>query len=207
MSVPKMDELTSHEYDGIREYDNPTPGWWHLIFIATVLFSAVYTVFWHFSPISWTIEDKWVAAQNREYAKLFGAVGNLEGTEKDILRMKDDAKLMAVAKTLFVGTCAQCHAADGGGMPGTGVNLTDEHYKNGKNIEDLYLVITNGANNGAMPAQAQRFSQNERVLLAAYVALLRGTTPQSPKPPEGEVIPPWPKPAPDAAAKPASAGT
>ena len=39
------DELLDHEYDGIQEYDNPCPGWWHAIFWLTVLFSAAYFLF------------------------------------------------------------------------------------------------------------------------------------------------------------------
>ena len=35
------DQLLDHEYDGIQEYDNPCPGWWHAIFWLTVLFSVV----------------------------------------------------------------------------------------------------------------------------------------------------------------------
>ena len=35
------DQLLDHEYDGIQEYDNPCPGWWHAIFLLTVLFSVV----------------------------------------------------------------------------------------------------------------------------------------------------------------------
>ena len=32
--------LLDHEYDGIREYDNPTPGWWVMLFILTIIFSV-----------------------------------------------------------------------------------------------------------------------------------------------------------------------
>jgi hypothetical protein len=84
------------------------------------------------------------------------------------------------------------HAKDGGGI--NGVNLTDDHYKNVKKVPDFFTVITNGANNGAMPAWRTNFSDNERVLLAAYVMNLRGTKPASARPPEGEVLPPFPKP-------------
>ena len=39
--------LTDHEYDGIREYDNPCPTWWHMIFFGTAVFSVLYFVFFH----------------------------------------------------------------------------------------------------------------------------------------------------------------
>jgi hypothetical protein len=34
------DRLLAHEYDGIEEYDNPLPGWWSWIFVATIVFSV-----------------------------------------------------------------------------------------------------------------------------------------------------------------------
>jgi hypothetical protein len=42
-----------------------------------------------------------------------------------------------------------------------------------------------------MPPWNARLSQNERVLLAAYVMNLRGTKPAAPRAPEGEVLPPF----------------
>ena len=44
-----------HEYDGIKEFDNPTPGWWHSIFIVTILFAFVYFIFFQASPLGWTL--------------------------------------------------------------------------------------------------------------------------------------------------------
>jgi hypothetical protein len=42
-SAPRPDgQLLDHVYDGIREYDNPLPGWWSWFFIATIVFSAGY---------------------------------------------------------------------------------------------------------------------------------------------------------------------
>lgn len=184
--------LTSHEYDGIREYDNPTPGWWHAIFLGTVVFSAFYMLFWHGSPVSWTVEQAWEKNQQAEYARIFGKVGELKPDAETILGVKNNAQFMAIAQGLFKGTCAQCHAGDGGGLAGSGVNLADNFYKNVTKVEDLYAVITEGAAGGSMPAQKNRFSQNERVLLAAYAAALRGTTPGAPKAPEGNEIPAWP---------------
>lgn len=31
-----------HEYDGIRELNNPLPKWWTYLFISTIVFAAVY---------------------------------------------------------------------------------------------------------------------------------------------------------------------
>lgn len=33
---PGKDRILEHNYDGIQEYDNPTPGWWHWLFWASI---------------------------------------------------------------------------------------------------------------------------------------------------------------------------
>ena len=192
------DHLSDHEYDGIREYDNPTPGWWHLIFVATVAFSLLYFAYFHFNAKAPTPFTRLARKQMVEDKKIFGALGELQPDDATFFKLMGDEKLMSVAAGMFAGNCASCHARDGGGI--NGVNLTDNFYKNVKVMTDIYGVITNGANAGAMPAQAA-YSKNERLLLAAYVASLRGTKPAAPKAPEGSEIPAWPKPGEKSAAR------
>lgn len=189
--------VLTHEYDGILEFDNPTPGWWHAMWVATILFSVVYFVFWQFSPLAPTPESSWAAHKTAEFKKLFGSLGELKPDEATILQMMHNVQMQEVAKGIFESNCATCHGKDGGGI--NGVNLTDDSYKNVTQLTDIYKTITEGANNGAMPSWRNRLSENERIIAAAYVANLRGTTPKSGRAPEGSVIPPWPKPAPDAA--------
>lgn len=198
MSYRATDELLNHEYDGIREYDNPTPGWWHMLFMASVGFAVVYMFFFHVSPMSWTIHERWQDAQLAEYRRLFGSIGELEADEQTIQRMRTDEQMLAIARGTFESTCAGCHAKNGSGANNIGANLTDDVYKSVRTLMDVYTVIENGAGMGAMPAWGQRLSQNERVILSAYVANLRGTDVPGGRAPEGEAIPPWPAPTPQA---------
>ena len=48
-SLPGQDELLDHEYDGIREYDNPLPRWWVWIFAGSFWFSIAYFFHYHVS--------------------------------------------------------------------------------------------------------------------------------------------------------------
>jgi len=187
----ETDQLLDHEYDGIREYDNPTPGWWHVIFMCSVLFAVVYYVFWEYSPLAYSAQEAWKQRETADFKAIFGSYGELKPDEATILKLRSDEKLMAVADGIFQANCATCHLSDGRGQ--TGVNLTDDSYKNVKVVTDVFSVITNGANNGAMPAWGNRLSQNERVIIASYAARLRGTKPANGKGPEGVVIPPWPE--------------
>jgi cytochrome c oxidase cbb3-type subunit 3 len=41
------DPQTLHSYDGIQEYDNPLPGWWKWLFLATFIFSIFYWLYFH----------------------------------------------------------------------------------------------------------------------------------------------------------------
>ncbi len=40
-------QLTDHAYDGIQEFDNPLPGWWKWMFVATIVFSVFYAMYFH----------------------------------------------------------------------------------------------------------------------------------------------------------------
>ena len=193
--------LLDHQYDGIREYDNPVPGWWHWILWLTVGFCVLYFIFFQFSPDAWTIQDSWEREQADAYRRVFGTLGELQPDEPTIVKLKGDQRMMSLARSMFVGNCAQCHGRDAGGI--TGVNLTDDSYKNVRALLDIYTVITKGANHGAMPAWENRLSTNERILMASYAASLRGTNVPGGKAAEGNVIAPWPT-TPDApaAAKP-----
>jgi cytochrome c oxidase cbb3-type subunit III len=189
MSFFAKDHLSDHEYDGIREFDNPTPGWWHTIFIASVLFSFMYFVYYHSNPGAETPQTILQARQVAENRKLFGAYGELKNEEATLLTLMSDQKMMDVGQAMFNTACSQCHESDGRGK--NGVNLTDESFKNIRRLTDFYTVLTNGANAGAMPSWKAQYSENERILLSAYAASLRGKNIPG-RAAEGEPIEPWP---------------
>src|SRR5678810_63529 len=69
----KVDDarLMAHTYDGIREYDNPLPGWWRSIFWASIVFAAGYWVWFHVAPWHSTPESRYreelvIYDENRE---------------------------------------------------------------------------------------------------------------------------------------------
>jgi cytochrome c oxidase cbb3-type subunit 3 len=196
------DELLDHEYDGIREFDNPCPAWWHLIFIGSVVFSVFYFVFFHFGPNvgtnGWTVEESYEKAYSDNLQLQFAEIGELTVDEATILQfMKgpdpeaEDAKdWLAIGAVVFKTHCKSCHADNGQGL--VGPNLTDENYKNVKQLIDIARVIENGAANGSMPAWKNRLVPNEIVLVSAYVANMRGQNLEGRKA-EGDVIGPWPE--------------
>ena len=183
--------IQGHEYDGIQEYDNPTPLWWHLIWLGTMVFSVIYFFLSLESPWFVHQKDRLERAQLAEIERLFGALGDLQADEATLVSLMDDQQWMEYGSAVFSMHCTSCHAQDGGG--GIGPNLTDDYYLNVTTIEDIHAVIADGANNGAMPAWGNRLHPKEVVLLSSYVASLRGNN--SPrKGPEGEIIAEWPAP-------------
>lgn len=183
--------IQGHEYDGIQEYDNPTPLWWHLIWLGSMIFSVVYFFLSLESP--WFVHQtqRLERAQLAEIERLFGELGDLQPDQATLVSLTGEQQWMDFGAAIFRANCTSCHGKDGGG--GIGPNLTDDHYINVKRIEDIHSVIANGANNGAMPAWSNRLHPKEVVLLSSYVASLRGKN-SAAKGPEGDVIAPWPAP-------------
>lgn len=187
---PYSDPLTSHEYDGIREYDNPIPGWWSWIFIGSIFFAVFYYAAYHLGTAGTSVAEAYVNQVNANLLLQFEDIGTLNADQQTILEYMHKPDWVAFGKQTFAGNCVSCHGKEGEGL--VGPNLTDDHYKNVKTLGEIGSVILNGAANGAMPAWSNRLHPNEVVMVSAYVANLRGQNLPGPRAAEGNVIPPWP---------------
>lgn len=175
--------LRAHEYDGIREYDNPLPGWWKMLFWATILFSIPYTIWYH------VLGHDIYAAYEEETAKAAPAGPTLDTSAAGLLALMQDPAQLEKGKKIFERNCAACHTPDGGGL--VGPNLTDDYWIHVRKIDDIPHVVRKGVIEKGMTPWEGILSDDEIALVSAYVASLRGTTPANPKEPQGEVIPPW----------------
>ncbi len=183
--------VLEHEYDGIQEFDNPTPGWWHLLFWGAIAFSAVYFVFFT-GELGWTPYGQLAKAEARHFERMFGELGDLEPTRETMLELMTEDRWITVGGSIFSRNCAQCHKASGGGL--NGPNLTDDCWINVEEMEDIYDIVTDGLLAKGMPAWKNQLNENQRIMVSMYVASLRGSNPSDAIGCEGEEIPPWPAP-------------
>ncbi len=183
-------KILDHNYDGIQEYDNPTPGWWHLIFLASVFFCFPYILVVHFNPDVLTFPQRIARVEAEVAAKQFLKVGKLELNEETLLSAMGHPDWLTIGQGIFRANCISCHGDKGQGL--VGPNMTDDSYKNIKTLMDIPRVVQEGAAAQAMPSWRNRLNQNEIILVSAYVASLRGQNLSGPRPTEGEKIPPWP---------------
>lgn len=186
--------LTDHAYDGIEEYDNPLPGWWKWMFIGSIVFSVFYLMYFHIGAPGRSIADQYDVELQANAALQFKDMGALEPNEETLARALNKDGWLSIGQGVFKANCVSCHGREGEG--GVGPNLTDDFYKNVRNLEDFLRVLNKGAGNGAMPAWGNRLQPNEIILVSAYVASLRGTEAKG-KGPEGNEIAPWPEAAPE----------
>ncbi len=188
MSEQIEPKLTDHHYDGIMEYDNPTPGWWTWIFVGTVIFSAVYFFVAETSGGALSAIYAYESAQREELKRQYGELGDLANDDKSVLTLMKSEKWQKVGEAIYATNCVACHGRSGGGV--TAPNLTDDSYIYVKKPADIVDVVLNGRKNGAMPAWKNTLRGPEALIVSSYVANLRGKN-ESGKGPEGNAIPAW----------------
>lgn len=174
-----------HDYDGIRELNNPTPPWWKWGFLFTVAFGIVYawrTEVSHAAPNQLqelaAAEEK-AAVAKEEYLKK--AANNID--ENNVTQLTDPADL-AVGQKIFIASCAPCHGPQGQGV--VGPNLTDDFWLHGGKINDVFKTIKYGVAEKGMKAWQEDFSPKQLAQIASYVKSIHGTNPSNPKEPQGQ---------------------
>lgn len=192
-SRPGEARLLDHDCDGIREYDNPMPFWWSALFWGSIVFSVPYFAFYHAGGIGTSLSEDYDTEVGEFYELQAAKLGNLKPDEATILALSTDKQKLLAGQNMFRTNCATCHAPDGGGK--TGPNLTDDFYINVRKPADIFAVLRDGVEAKGMPRWGKRFSEPQLVLLASYVASLRGTSPASPREAQGDKVGAWSGPA------------
>lgn len=173
-SSNKDAQLLDHAYDGIREYDNPMPGWWSMSFAASVVFAVCYGFYYHI--VDWgrfPAEDYRAALAEYDEGK-----GDRErasaanATEESLARQAADPQVVARGAAIFTSKCVSCHQPDGSGL--IGPNLTDQFQIHGETRMDVFATVRRGVPNTAMLAWGELLSPTDITDVVAFVLTLRG---------------------------------
>lgn len=180
--------LLAHDHDGIREYDNPMPGWWKSIFIGTVIFAGFYGLYFHLTGWGST-DDQLYRAQLASYESKKESRAHAEArnvSEASLTAVSRDPVSLEKGAQVFKARCATCHADDGRGL--IGPNLTDLRQLHGSTRMELYATISNGVPGTAMLAWGEQLPQPDILAATAFAISLRGKNVAG-KPGEGQAVP------------------
>jgi cytochrome c oxidase cbb3-type subunit 3 len=185
---------TGHEWDGLKELNQPLPKWWIYILYATMIWSAAYFVLYPSIPgITGYFRGTLGYSQRAAVDADVAAVAAQRAVYMDRIKtmsyaeIRKDPQLMAVAQTAgriaFADNCQACHGAGGGGNPGYPA-LAAGSWLWGGTLEAIQQTITYGirsTHDQTRQGQMPRFGADgmlkpaEVQAVAEYVMALYGT--------------------------------
>ncbi len=152
---------TGHEWDGIREYDNPLPRWWLWVFYATIVWALFYVIAYPAIPLitgntKGVLEytpRKEVAAEIQKFNDANAPI-QAKLVETPLADIPKDAELASYSSNagaaIFRTWCAQCHGSGAAGAPGY-ANLLDNDWLWGGSIDEIYTTVQHGIRSPADP--------------------------------------------------------
>lgn len=184
-------ETTGHEWDGIRELNNPMPRWWVYTFYATIVWAIGYTIFYPAWPLVHEATKGVLGYTNRQELsqELTAAKAAQKATLDKIAAMsvKDIAKDPALSQFAMNGgaaafkiNCTPCHGTGAEGGPGF-PNLNDNDWLWGGSVDAIYSTISHGIRSddpdtrfSEMPSFTDVIQPDQIQQVAAYVVSLTG---------------------------------
>ena len=147
-------ETTGHEWDGIKELNNPLPRWWLWTMYACIVFAIGYMIAYPAIPLikgstpgllGWTARGE--VAVDIAKAHKDQKVYRDQIAAKSLTEIRKDEKLFEFAraggKAAFAVNCTPCHGSGAQGGPGY-PNLNDDDWLWGGKLETIYTTIQHG---------------------------------------------------------------
>jgi len=129
-------DTTGHEWDGIKELDNPLPRWWVWVFYASIVWSVIYWIFMPSWPALPGMDGHLRGVRDHsERANVAVAIAELEESRAPMFTRLTEAAdtggiraieadpdllnfALAAGSSAFGDNCATCHGAGGRGAVG-----------------------------------------------------------------------------------------
>lgn len=197
MSKDHIDEVTGvqttgHEWDGIKELNNPLPRWWVWTFYATIVWALGYMIAYPAWPLISSATTGVLGYSSRADLKSELAAADLSRadyraaiSEKSLPEILADDGLRtfatAAGAAAFRVNCVQCHGSGAEGSAGY-PNLNDDEWLWGGDIDAIHATIAHGVRFAAddatrfseMPAFRDVLQPAEIAQVAAYTVALSG---------------------------------
>ncbi|MGB0849699.1 MAG: c-type cytochrome [Bacteroidia bacterium] len=181
------DTMIDEPHDGIYELDNPPPPWFMFLFYGCIVFAVFYVGRFMFTDYGYTQEDEYIAEMKASEKKQSDNVDEeaLQIDENSVVALTESAALSS-GKKIYNQNCKVCHGDGGKGMMGSGPNLTDEYWKHGGGVQNVFKSIKYGIIEKGMMAWKDNLSPQKMQEVTSYILSLQGTNPEGAKEPEGE---------------------
>ena len=179
--------MEDHDYDGIKELNNPLPGWWLMTFYITVIFAVIYFAYYQLfgGPTLDQELNTQMSSIMKEQKKTEAAQG--AKTQADYAVLLSNPEVIAKGKAEFLTKCMPCHGDKAQGI--IGPNLTDDYWIHGDGtIPAILTVMNTGVPEKGMPPWKGVIPPDLQEDVAAYVYSIHGTNPPGAKAPQGEKI-------------------
>ena len=174
-----------HEFDGIKELDNPVPIWFNALFYGTITFGLIYLMVYH--VFGWGLlqdqeyQHEMAVAEKAKQEYLAQAANLIDESSVEV-----NLDMAAAGKAIFAANCVACHGANGEG--GIGPNLADKFWLHGGEIKDIFKTVKYGIPAKGMVPWEQTLTPGQIAEVSNYILTLRGTNPANAKAAEGEEV-------------------
>ncbi len=175
--------MEGHEFDGIKELDNPPPSWLMYLFYASIFISVIY----------WGYYNAFQEGPNQyqEYEMEVAEASAIMDARSaqlppEATQASTDPEDLEAGKALFMAkACFACHGMNAEGNA-IGPNLTDDFTLHGCGFEATAKTIKTGVPTKGMTPYEGQLTPKEIELVASYIVSLKGSNPANAKAAQGE---------------------
>lgn len=177
--------MIDHEYDGIRELDNPIPVWFNALFYSSILFAVGYLMVYHVFGWGMTQAEEYIAAvEEADQERLAFLEQSGSNIDENSVTLDLSPEFVAAGQQVYLQNCGMCHGNQGEGM--IGPNLTDEFWIHGGEVGDIFRTIKYGVPEKGMVPWEANLTPVQIAQVSNFILSLEGTNPPNGKAPEGD---------------------